>query len=162
VPHSHPSYHMLGHLSSSSLQTSFPIIFNSRTFDVLHSHYTINTHFLSVGVECQWGKCFTLKDQTHCELPCGTHIIMLLPLHTNVFYKRYLSVLCHLLHVTPVMRAASYWKIKHLYNTVVSGKEPCLLSMFQTNENSDQTVSYWTDVIWRKHTRLKKWRKQLL
>ena len=146
VPHSHPSYHILGQLSWSSLQMSFPIIFTSTTFDMLHSHYAINI-LLSVETECHWGKCFTLKTN-HTELPCGTHITVLLPLHTNVFWKRQFiqslssvpSVACY-----PIMRAASYRKIKCLHNTDVSGKEPCLLSMFETNENFDQTViCYWT------------------
>ena len=110
VPHSHPSCHMLGHLSWSSLQTSFPVIFNSTTFDVLHSHYIINTL-----INWSWmsmGKSVSPLNTNHTvNFPVG-HSRILLPLHTNVFYKRHLSVLCHLLHVTPVMRAASYWKIK--------------------------------------------------
>lgn len=40
----------------------------------LYHQYTL----LSVGIECQWGKSFTLKDQSHCELPCGTHSTLLL------------------------------------------------------------------------------------
>jgi len=111
VPHSHPSYHMLGQLSWSSLRMSFPIIFNSTTFDLLHSHYTIKAHFYQLELNVNVEKCFTLKDQSHCELLCGTHITVLLPLHTNVFCKRRFivplssvpSVACY-----PIMRAATY------------------------------------------------------
>jgi len=74
VPHSHPSYHMLGHLSSSSLQTSFRIIFNSRTFDVLHSHYTVNTHFYQLELNVNGESVSPLKTKHTVNFPVG-HIL---------------------------------------------------------------------------------------
>ena len=105
VPHSHSSYHMLGQLSWSSLRMSFPIIFNSTTFDMLHSHYTIKSHFYQLKLNVTGEKCFTLKTN-HTELPCGTHFTVLLPLHTNVFWKRQFT---HSLSPVPSVACYPYY-----------------------------------------------------
>ena len=153
VPHSHPSYHILGHLSWSSLQKSLPIIFNPTHFDMLHSPYNINTHSFSWNWMSMGKSVSPLKTNHTVNFPVG-YILQCCCLCTPIYSVKgdsfNLSVLCHLLHVTPIMRAASYWKIKRLHNTEVSGKEPCLLSMFETNKNFDNTVScYWTDITWQ-------------
>jgi len=48
--------------------------------DMLHSHYNINVLFYQLAVNFNGDTCFTHKDQSCCELPCGTHIAMFLPL----------------------------------------------------------------------------------
>jgi len=102
VPHSHPSYHILGQLSWSSLQMSFPIIFTSTTFDMLHSHYAINI-LLSVETECHWGKCFTLKTNHTVNFLVGRILqccCLCTPMYSGKDNSFNLSVPCHLLHVT--------------------------------------------------------------
>jgi hypothetical protein len=73
VPHSRPSYHMLGHLSWSLLQTSFPIIFNS-TFYMLHSHCTFNTLFYQLELNVNGESVSPLKTNPTVNFPVG-HIL---------------------------------------------------------------------------------------
>jgi hypothetical protein len=93
VPHSHPSYHILGHLSLSSPQTSFPIIFNSTSFDVLHSHYTINTHLYQLEMNVNGESVSPLKTNHTVNLPVG-HILHCCFLCTPLYYMKCISQSC--------------------------------------------------------------------
>jgi hypothetical protein len=84
VPHSHPSYHMLDHLSLSSLQMSFPIIFNSTTFDMLHSHYTIHIHFYQLELSVSGEDVSPLKTSHTVNFLVG-HVLQCCCLCTPMY-----------------------------------------------------------------------------